>query len=69
MRDCLTVGQVADIYGINPQILTTAFHCRKLDRERCPVVGKKRRIPVGYLPEITKVLIELGHVLEAPASC
>ena len=66
MPEVLTIGAVvqtiAERRGVDipPQRLSDLFYRRKLNANRCPVVGGVRRIPAEYLPVIEAVLEARG---------
>jgi len=68
MRKSLTVSEVArditDRTGttVVPQAIANLFYRRKLDDRRCPVAGRVRLIPRGYVPTIEAVLREHGFL-------
>ena len=53
---------IAERRGVDipPQRLSDLFYRRKLNANRCPVVGGVRRIPAEYLPVIEAVLEARG---------
>lgn len=55
-RMTFNVGEVANMIGVSPQSLTSAFYNRQLDVSRCPVVGGRRMIPAEYVPEIVALM-------------
>jgi len=63
----LIVSEVARRIGANPRDITNAFYQRQLDDTRCPIVGGRRLIPPDYIPEIERVLRELGRLETAHA--
>jgi hypothetical protein len=74
MPEVLTIGAVvqtiAERRGVDipPQRLSGLFYRRKLNANRCPVVGGVRRIPAEYLPVIEAVLEARGVLLERGVS-
>ena len=50
------------IPGARPKIISDLFYLRKLDNDRCPIVGGRRLIPEDYLPEIERVLRAAGKL-------
>jgi hypothetical protein len=60
----LSISEVGRLLGANPRHISTAFYCRKLDDNRCPIVGGRRIIPEDYLPEIEAVLRKAGQLPE-----
>jgi hypothetical protein len=57
-RAFLTVGEVAELIGVNPRTISQAFYDRKLDVERCEIAGGRRLVPQTYVAEIAAIL---GH--------
>lgn len=70
----LTVSEVARHISretgctVLPRAISTLFYKRRLDDERCPVVGRCRMIPEDYIPTIAGVLREQGLLPGAPES-
>jgi hypothetical protein len=58
----LIVSEVARRIGANPKDISDAFYQRKLDDNRCPIVGGRRLIPEDYVPEIESILRRLGRL-------
>jgi hypothetical protein len=61
----LSIGEAARRIGARPKDLSDAFYLRKLDTERCPVVGGRRLIPEDYLPEMEQILRQAGKLQPA----
>jgi len=59
----LSVSDVARQIGANPKEISDLFYQRKLDGERCPIVGGRRLIPKDYLPEIEIKFRTIGRLL------
>jgi hypothetical protein len=57
----LTVSDVARLKGVAPRVISDLFYARRLDDLRCPIVGGRRLIPADYLPEVERVLREVGY--------
>ena len=68
MTDLLTVSGVArDLSGtlgldVGPRDISDLFYKRLLRDDLCPIVGGRRLIPKGYLPEILDVLRARGVI-------
>jgi len=59
----LIVSEVARrIPRAKPKDISDLFYLRKLDNDRCPIVGGRRHIPEDYLPEIERVLRAAGKL-------
>jgi hypothetical protein len=58
----LIVSEVARQIGARPKDISDLFYQRRLDDERCPIVGGRRLIPVDYVPVIEATLRELGRL-------
>jgi hypothetical protein len=56
------VSEVARQIGARPRDISDLFYQRKLDDQRCPVVGGRRLIPEDYLETIQRTLRNLGRV-------
>jgi hypothetical protein len=56
------VSDVARLLGCNPKDISDLFYQRKLDVDRCPIVGGRRLVPEDYLPEIKAVLQATGRL-------
>ena len=58
--------QISEETGItvSPTAISTLFYKRRLDDERCPVVGTLRQIPADYVPIIKSVLRDHGYLPE-----
>ena len=60
----LTVSQVARKiaertgHAVSPQQISDLFYKRILDDGRCPIVGRSRLIPAGYVSVIERVLAQ-----------
>jgi hypothetical protein len=68
-KDFLSVGEVAEMLDLPPRIVTNALYDGRLDAARCPIVGGRRLIPSGYVPEIRRILKHAkGEDAAAPAS-
>ena len=59
-----TVGEVARRLGVAPTLVSSLFYQRKLNPDVCPVVSGRRLIPGSYVPEIERVMRELGYLAE-----
>lgn len=55
---------------IPPPVISTLFYKRRLDDNRCPIVGGHRLIPDDYLPAIKQALRDQGVLpkSEAPSA-
>ncbi len=51
---------------VSPQAISNLFYKRRLDDERCPIVGRFRLIPADYVPTIERVLRERGLLVTSP---
>jgi hypothetical protein len=60
MGKVFSVSEVARDRGIMPRDISDLFYARRLDDNRCPVVGGRRIIPEDYLPVLDAVLREAG---------
>lgn len=38
--------------ALSPQAISSLFYRRRLDTERCPVIGRARVIPEDYVPAV-----------------
>jgi hypothetical protein len=56
----VTVGDLARRYNVSPPIITNLFYYRKLDVNRCPIVGGRRLIPKDYVGIIEEKLRSIG---------
>ena len=67
-EDFLTVttaaNQASRLIGasVAPRVISDLFYARKLDVDRCPVVGGRRLIPRDYFPALLKVLHQLQQI-------
>jgi hypothetical protein len=68
MQSDWTISQLARHYGVPPRVISDLFYLRKLDDLRCPVFAGRRMIPNDYLPEIEKVLRQMGRLPATEAS-
>jgi hypothetical protein len=59
MQEKRSVSEVARELGVPPRVLSDLFYARKLDDERCPIVGGRRLIPADYIPMIAAVIRDL----------
>ena len=65
----VTVSDVGRRYGVPPRVISDLFYGRKLDDQRCPIIGGRRLIPIDYLPEVEAALRRAGHLpVELPAA-
>ncbi len=55
-RDYLYLTEVADVLGVAPKVLSDLLYRGIIDRQRCPLLGRRRAIPVDYLPEVLAAL-------------
>jgi hypothetical protein len=62
--DFLSVGEVTEMLGLPPRTVTNALYDRRLDAAQCPIVGGRRLIPTGYVPEIRRILKPEGAAPE-----
>jgi hypothetical protein len=58
----LIVSEVARRLGARPKDISDLFYQRKLDDNRCPVVGGRRLIPEDYVSVVETVLRSHGLV-------
>jgi hypothetical protein len=69
MAPFLTVSETARLIGARPRDISDAFYARQLDDTLCPLAGRVRLIPSGYVPTVREVLRELGRLaVEASAT-
>jgi hypothetical protein len=61
----LSVGNVADLFGVAPWKVSYLFDRRRLSGEMCPMVGGRRLIPEDYLPIVRRELVRMGAVASA----
>jgi hypothetical protein len=61
----ISVGDAARTLGQKPHILSLLIYRGHFDQARCPMVCGRRLIERAYLPEMRKILRELGRL---PAS-
>ena len=52
----MIVSEVARRIGANPKDISDLFYQRKLDGNRCPIIGGRHLIPKDYIPEIRAAL-------------
>jgi hypothetical protein len=52
--------------SVPPRVISDALYQRRLDRARCPIVGKQHVIPEDYMPEVERV-VSVMLKLSAPA--
>jgi hypothetical protein len=62
MQAFLSLTAVAKHFGIKPKVLSDLLWRREIDPDRCPLIGRTRAIPVDYLPDIRRVLVEKGKL-------
>jgi len=60
------VSDVARRVGARPKDISDLFYQRKLDDQRCPIVGGRRLIPDDYVPAIEATLRDLGRLEATP---
>lgn len=58
----LIVSEVARHLGARPKDISDLFYQRKLDDNRCPIIGGRRLIPEDYLDVIGAALRDLGRL-------
>jgi hypothetical protein len=63
----LSISQAADQLGVPPRVISDLFWQRLLDRDRFPLVGTRRAIPVGELDNIRDMLIARGKLPQTEA--
>ncbi len=65
-----TASDIARELGCRPRDISDLFYARKLDDSRCPIIAGRRVIPAEYVPEVRRVLTEVGKlpVMEAAAT-
>jgi hypothetical protein len=72
MSDLLTVSDVARALSqelgvaVGPRDISDLFYKRLLRDDLCPIVGGRRLIPRGYLPEILETLRSRGAIPDRP---
>ena len=59
-RQFFSVSEIARRYSVAPRVISDLFYSRRLDDERCPIIGGKRLIPIDYLSTIEVALREAG---------
>lgn len=70
MSEHTTVGDLARELSartggdISPRVISDLFYTRALSDEHCPILGGRRLIPRGYIPEIERALRERGVLPE-----
>ncbi len=47
-----TVGQAAELVGVNPKVITDAIYRGPLQADRCSIVSGRRQIPESYMLEV-----------------
>jgi hypothetical protein len=63
MQEFLSVSETARrIPRARPKDISDLLYLRKLDTERCPLIGGRRMIPLGYLPIVEAVLRDAGRL-------
>jgi hypothetical protein len=62
------VSEAARQIGVAPRAISDLFYARRLDDERCPVVGGRRLIPLDYLPVVEAALRAAGRLLTAESA-
>lgn len=55
-------SEIARKHGIAPRLISDLFYARKLDENRCPIVGGRRVIPLEYVPEVERALRDAGRI-------
>jgi hypothetical protein len=58
----LNVSDVARRLRAKPKDISDLFYQRRLDDDRCPIVGGRRLIPEEYVPSIEATLRSLGRM-------
>jgi hypothetical protein len=56
------VSEVARQIGALPRDISDLFYQRKLDDQRCPIIGGRRLVPEDYLEAIEQSLRILGRL-------
>jgi hypothetical protein len=56
----LSISDLARKHNIPPRRISDAFYNRRLDENRCLVVGNRRLIPEDYLPDAEATLRDMG---------
>jgi hypothetical protein len=62
MPELLTVRDAAVRLGVRPRDISDLFYSRRLDVDRCPVIGDRRLIPIDYLSGIQIELRRAGKL-------
>ena len=62
MTGHITLSQLARQWEIRPNVLTYLVWTGEIDRERCPLLGRVRWIPLSYVPTIRKMLVTKGKL-------
>ena len=60
MAEFISVSDLARKLNCRPRDISDAFYDRVLNDSACPVVGRRRLIPMDYVPTIRKVLRSRG---------
>jgi hypothetical protein len=70
MSEVHSISGLARRWGIPPRKISDLFYARKLNEDRCPVIGGRRIIPASYVPTVERVLREVGALpAEETATC
>ena len=64
MRSHYTVSEIGRQYNVPPRVISDLFYQRRLDDNRCVVVGGRRLIPADYLSEVEAALRAAGRLPE-----
>jgi hypothetical protein len=68
MPELISLTDAARRLGVLPKLLSDLLWLRELDRDRCPLIGRTRAVPLDYLPEIRALLVKKGKLPEVPQS-
>ena len=52
----VTVSEAAHRLDLRPRVISDAYCARELDDSLCPIIGRVRLIPEGYLRTIARLL-------------
>jgi hypothetical protein len=65
----LPVAEIARLIGrgCRPRDVSDAIYDRRIDADVCPLIGRRRLVPVDLVPVITAVIERTGRLGEAAA--
>ncbi len=64
-----TISRLSRRWNIPPRKISDLFYSRKLDDSRCPIIDGRRLIPADYVPEIERMLRDVGVLKSEPIKC